>query len=374
MTRRILVVDDEANVAFFIREGLAELGAGYEIETASSGEEALRKMAESPFDMVIADLRMPGMNGLELLYRTQRRYPGTHLILMTAYGNEKVRDASRRLQVYRYITKPFRMEELINAVRAAFGGYTVNTRGVLILSDERFNEISRRLDELRNDTGAQAVLLCDVMGQIIVNVGEVPELNLHDLAALVAGGVSTTLEMRRLLGERHALNLNYHEGDRFDVYSSTVGETLFLLFIFDRRVRPSRIGLVWLTARRAISNLEELTATEEVPAEEVLGEEFGETLLQEVDELFKEDGGGLSLEEATAALAAEVEALGEDSDTADEALVADASSLPSSEAEAQATREADRIASKNLLSFEEAVKLGLVPKDLVIHHLGSSEQ
>ncbi len=337
MAWRILIVDDDPGVAFFTKENLAGLGAAYHVEAAMSGEEALRKMAVEPYDLVIADLRMPGMNGLELLYRVKRRYPQTQLILMTAYGNDRVQQAAHRLQVYRYIAKPFQIEDLINAVRAALGGFTVNTRGVFILSDERYEEVAAELGQLQVDTGAQVVLLCDTMGQTIARVGDIEGLDLISVAALVAGGLNTTLEMRRLLGEKQALDLNYHEGDRFDVYSTTVGDNLFLLFLFDKQVTTSRIGMVWLITKRAVAKLQDLTTTEQVSAAEVLGDDFGQSLLKEVDGLLPDEDEGISLEEATEQLAAEVQELPEEQKD-------DAPGL--------------------LLSFDEAVARGLVPKDL----------
>jgi CheY-like chemotaxis protein len=118
--------NDDESVAFFTRENLADLGADYTIEAVTSGQEAWQKLESEPFDLVIADLRMPGMNGLELLRRAKQRYPQTQLILMTAYGSDKVQADARRLQVYRYITKPFHMEDLLDAARSALEGAVVS--------------------------------------------------------------------------------------------------------------------------------------------------------------------------------------------------------------------------------------------------------
>jgi CheY-like chemotaxis protein len=308
MTCRILVVDDDESVAFSTSENLSELGTAYHIEAATSGEEAWQKMSVEPYDLIITDLRMPGgMDGLELLRRTRKSFPQTRLILMTAYGSDEVQASARRLQAYRYITKPFRMEELLDAARDALVSLTVNNGGILIFSDERFEAISRQLDQLRFDTGAPVMLLSDTTGQTIARIGDISYLNLNNLTALVAGGLSTTLEMRRVLGEKRALNLNYHEGDLFDVYSATIGKNLFLLFIFDRRSRASRIGVVWLYAKRAIETLQELTSPEETSAADVLEEGFGDMLLQEMDSMFEGPSSDISLEQATAALSPEAD-------------------------------------------------------------------
>ena len=347
MTWRILVVDDDQGVAFFTRENLAELGAAYRVEAVTSGEEAWQKMSVEPYDLVVTDLRMPGMDGLELIRRMRESFPQTRSILMTAYGSDEVQATARRLQTYSYIAKPFRARDLLNAARSALEGLTVNTKGVLILSDERYEAMSRQLEQLQVDTGAQIILLCDTMGQTITCVGEMPDLKLNNVTILVAGGMSTTLEMRRVLGEKRALNLNYHEGDLFDIYSATVGENLFLLFVFDRRSRASRVGVVWLYAKRTIEALQELTSPEEAPAASELAEGFGDILLQEMDSLFGDSFSEISLEQATVALLS-----------------------PEADLQDAATR-SERVSEKNalqiepdspgeLLSFEEALARGLI--------------
>lgn len=119
MVKRILVVDDEKTVAFFLSETLDELGIEYQVQTACSGEDALKKITVESFDLIITDLRMPGMSGLELLSQVREISPGTRTILITAYGDDEVEAEARRLGVYDYITKPFQMEKFTRMVQRA---------------------------------------------------------------------------------------------------------------------------------------------------------------------------------------------------------------------------------------------------------------
>ncbi len=356
MVKRILVVDDDENIVALAAKGLTRLGTAYHAEVATSGEEAWEKMSVEPYDLVITDLRMPGMDGLELLRRTRKSYPQTRLILMTGYGSDEVEANARRLQAYHYITKPFYMQDLLDAARDALEGPIINVRGLLVLSDERFETITRQLGQLKFDTGAQAILLCDATGQTIVRVGETPDLNLNDLAVLVADGLNTTLEMRRMLGERHALNLNYHEGDRFDVYAAAVGECLLLLFVFDRRSQTSHIGIVWLYAKRAIETLRELTSSQDSPAAD-LEERLGETFFQETDDLFEDLFSEVSLEKAAAALLSlETNYLDKEGPAATPASA--------SSPEPESTEEEPGL-SAPLFSFEETLMQGLIQDDVI---------
>jgi CheY-like chemotaxis protein len=124
MVKHILVVDDERSVAFLLSESLAQLSPEYQVQMAYSSEDALDKIAAGTFDLVITDLRMPGMDGLDLIRRVHDVSPGIRIILITAYGNDGVEKRARHLSVYRYITKPFKTEELMQMVEEALLNHT----------------------------------------------------------------------------------------------------------------------------------------------------------------------------------------------------------------------------------------------------------
>jgi CheY-like chemotaxis protein len=118
MKKRILVVDDEPNLAFLLAENLVDLGPDYEIEVSHSGPEALDLNTQNPFDLVITDLMMPEMNGLTLSKHLSEEKPDIKLILMTAYGNEDIALKAKDLGICSYITKPFEMEDMLEAVQS----------------------------------------------------------------------------------------------------------------------------------------------------------------------------------------------------------------------------------------------------------------
>jgi DNA-binding NtrC family response regulator len=101
---RILVVDDEIN----IREALAALlnDDGYEVQTASSGEQALDTLREEAFNIVISDLRMAGRSGLDILRWLRDTSPETEMIILTAYGTVEGAVEAMKLGAYDYISKP----------------------------------------------------------------------------------------------------------------------------------------------------------------------------------------------------------------------------------------------------------------------------
>jgi CheY-like chemotaxis protein len=84
----------------------------YEVITAASGEEATERLHESTFDLVITDIKMPGMDGLELLSLIKSNYPGTEVIVMTAYGSPEKREEALEKGARFYIEKPFEIKEI----------------------------------------------------------------------------------------------------------------------------------------------------------------------------------------------------------------------------------------------------------------------
>jgi CheY-like chemotaxis protein len=112
-SRNILVVDDDPEVREILVETLAEFG--YAVSQAGSGEEALALLQPRPgIDLLISDVRMPGMSGLELVERARERQPGLKVILISGYF------LPQPIAV-RFLKKPFHMHELASAVRAELG-------------------------------------------------------------------------------------------------------------------------------------------------------------------------------------------------------------------------------------------------------------
>jgi CheY-like chemotaxis protein len=119
MDKRILIVDDDQDMTSLLKLIFSRLEDRPEVETANSGQEALEKMAARPCDLVVTDLWMPGMSGLELITQIRARYPQTRLILVTACSTPTLRDTARQLKLQGYFTKPFPRKELLATAEAA---------------------------------------------------------------------------------------------------------------------------------------------------------------------------------------------------------------------------------------------------------------
>jgi CheY-like chemotaxis protein len=265
-TKKILIVEDETKVAFFLQESLESADHSYRVVSVASGEDALNAMESASFDLVISDLRMPGISGLELLQHIRETNPATQTILITAYGSDQVEAETHHLQAYRYFTKPFPIEDFTDAVKAALDAG--------IPASRHMERITQRLSDLRYEVGAQCILLSDHAGRILTEVGFSDQARPNQIVALMSDGFIRANEITAHLREERSFNLHYHEGTRYDIYTSNVGPRLFITLIFDRRQGASRVGMVWLYAKRAVQDLLRLVASDGwlLPSETRLGD------------------------------------------------------------------------------------------------------
>ncbi len=110
----ILVVDDEGAIRYSISKTLQRIG--YQVHTAASGEEALEMMERQPYDVVLTDIRMPGLTGVDLLARIKQQAPDAVVILLTGYASLETAIESLRLGAHDYLVKPSSSQDIRNSV------------------------------------------------------------------------------------------------------------------------------------------------------------------------------------------------------------------------------------------------------------------
>ncbi|MFH2050533.1 MAG: response regulator [bacterium] len=114
----VLIVDDEEMMRNLLEKILSR--EGYKIRTAEDGLAALEMQREEPFDIIISDMKMPRMNGFELLKEIKKDFPKTGTIIMTAYGDIYTVKDALLLGADEYLTKPFKSYELSMIVERAY--------------------------------------------------------------------------------------------------------------------------------------------------------------------------------------------------------------------------------------------------------------
>ncbi len=110
--KRLLIVDDEETLTFSLYQTFINAPIECEVITASTGTEAVQRIEEGPFDVVITDIALPGVDGLDLLSIIKAHHPQTRVIVITAYGSDEREEQAYLRGAEKYIEKPFDLREI----------------------------------------------------------------------------------------------------------------------------------------------------------------------------------------------------------------------------------------------------------------------
>jgi FixJ family two-component response regulator/predicted regulator of Ras-like GTPase activity (Roadblock/LC7/MglB family) len=273
----ILVVDDSEAICKALRDVLTL--SGYAVRTAPSGERALQILETAQMDLVISDLKMSGISGLQLLKKIKEKSPSLPVVILTGFGDMESVIEAMRSGVADYLKKPFSVSEVlqvterelkrskqIQAAAAAAAAVTSTSPGavaerpsrIFIFSATDVEQIDGVLSALRAETMAESVLLIEETGYAISSKGMLNDADLPALSALVVAGRTTTTQLASLLGESGSFALNYLEGQRVSVYTAGISQGLFLVVIVPKTVKQ---GAVWVYAKKAVAHIERLVAS-----------------------------------------------------------------------------------------------------------------
>ena len=130
--KTLLLVDDDPSIHELVQAMLA--GGDWEVEAVESGEEALKCLAARSYDLVLTDIRMPGMDGLTLLGHIRKRHPKIHVVVMTVHNTPDHIVGSLRNEAAGYVSKPFSRDTLVESLQNALHT-TLEHDDIKILSD-----------------------------------------------------------------------------------------------------------------------------------------------------------------------------------------------------------------------------------------------
>jgi DNA-binding response OmpR family regulator len=115
---KILLVDDEQEFVETLSERIKM--REHDSEVALDGEQALKKMQDDIPDVVVLDLKMPGIDGMEVLRRIRKAYPKVQVIMLTGHGSEKDEEEARKLGAFEYLEKPVEIDKLMKKIKKAY--------------------------------------------------------------------------------------------------------------------------------------------------------------------------------------------------------------------------------------------------------------
>jgi len=373
MPQRVLLVDDEREVTRVLRSLIASIDRSVQVVEALSAEEAMLEAHLTPFDLAIVDIRLPGMDGLELMRRIRKTRPDAQVILMTGNSTPRIEAEVRQLNPIAYLLKPIKPNEFAAALQKGLG---LKAASVSETEAPTQPTIADRLGSLRRDLGCLAVYLADLDGQILARAGDVSSFNIDELVRHSEVAFSASLNACRLLGGLVPQNLHFFDGDDYDVYVLNVGQIYMLIILFSGELGARQMGQVMRYGRQCADDMMNVIADTAPASDEAADTTAAETStatetivisIPNAEPLVmpKPKTSPLTIKtgmlpppepaQPTIDIKADVlDAAAKDLKTAD---------LDSFWDEAATQTEGGEETKGNALSFEQAVKLGLVPKE-----------
>ncbi len=168
--KRVLVVDDEEDMLWMLQRNLNKGMKDVEILAAKSGEEALALLSDRSVDLVITDINMPGINGLDLLIEINNRFPGTGVIIMTAYPSNAYENKAMMSGSLRFIEKPFDIKvvrAIVEEVLKDSEGFQGTVDGVDLIDIVQFNALSKATAALKVTTGDREGMIFFMEGAVV---------------------------------------------------------------------------------------------------------------------------------------------------------------------------------------------------------------
>jgi two-component system response regulator PilR (NtrC family) len=132
---RILIIDDEPSMLEFLEIMLRK--EGYAVSAAKSGAEAVARLGQEPFDLVVSDIQMPGVSGLEVLRRAKEVAPEAAVIMITAFASAETAVEAMKEGAYDYITKPFKVDEIKLVIKNAIERRNLSRENLLLKKELR---------------------------------------------------------------------------------------------------------------------------------------------------------------------------------------------------------------------------------------------
>jgi len=221
----VLIVDDQRDARSVLRAGLETLADKLKVIDVPSGEEAMLVIASQQVDLLVADIRLPGISGLELQERARQRNPELKVILITGITDSRIRDMVARAGAEAFFYKPVEMPDFLSAIDRCLGLEVMTTSAPVV-------GVTERLENLRQGTQAICILLISDNGNIVTQAGNLPpDIDETDLVHALLVTLDVTNKFSLAVGAAQPQDYMFFAGGVYDLALAHVSQTMGLLLI-----------------------------------------------------------------------------------------------------------------------------------------------
>lgn len=219
-----------------------------------TGEEALHELGRGPVDLLVADIRLPGISGYEVVRAHRRINPNSKTIIVTGDPSEEARLEAESEDVVVMLTKPIGTSLFLEAVASVIKGLGEPGLPRPVQPESR-RSLMDRLGDLRDELDVFAVILIDEFGRVVAADGELPGVDREVTFAALGAASNAGLKVSQLIGGLLPGNLQYYEGENSNLFLYNVGAYYNLVIAFERGSGGQRWATIVLSGRRAAQEL-----------------------------------------------------------------------------------------------------------------------
>lgn len=264
--KRVIIVDDNYEIVDYLENALSLLEGEVSTVGVPSAEEAWLELLREKADLMLVDLRLPGIDGSELMGRVQKRHPDLPVIVISGFDMEIMKQATAGLNVYRLLEKPLDTDKLLVIVSEVLYG---KPRLEIVEAEDILSADQQQLlESLRVDTAAKQLALASFGGNLLFQSGD--DLNLLDVDLLskIGASMQNGLTISHHLATDDVQAIQSFATARHEYYFANAGQNYFLALAFDADAQAARIGTIWVALQQIIQELAQtLPEIEEIQAE-----------------------------------------------------------------------------------------------------------
>lgn len=247
---RILIVDDQREIARVLQSSLEGLEHELEISLAMSGEEAILELTRGDIDLLVADVRLPGISGLELMEKFKSRNQELKVILISGVTDKKIRREVAKAGADAFFFKPIEIADFLDAVERALGFVGTILPSEMEIEKEQIDEeeeavgMSEQINQLHKGLKAHSVFLLGDTGQVLVRAGALPTPDVEaSLIKQLTSTFTSGVKISHFLSQPIPDTLLSFHGKEYDIYITHVGEAYCLLITMPPQ-KPEAIGKI----------------------------------------------------------------------------------------------------------------------------------
>jgi DNA-binding response OmpR family regulator len=294
---RVLVVDDNHEVRRMITASIKTLGAEIDVLDVPSAEEALFISSSQPLDLVVIDIRLPGMSGLEMVDRLRKRRPEAKIILVTGVEDVVTRQQISEAGADAFFFKPIEITTFLAAVKRGLSSATGASGPPSISKDQAASisstaagtskapavsvdkeastdaiqsTLAERLAELKHRLKAVSALLVNDAGQVLEEAGSAVDISTGSaLLSALMHAFRASLQVSQAMAKGNSESLQYFAAPRQCIYMAPVGMNHALFVVTAGYFGPDKLGMIYHTIHLAIHDLQIILASEAAKQKEL---------------------------------------------------------------------------------------------------------